>query len=150
MAGSLRFLVIDAYARDGREALRSAGGTEGGRLYERLLRRLQPEASIDLVYPADEGESLPQGAALDDYDGAAWSGSSLTIHREGDPRVLRQVELARALFAARVPGFGSCWAVQLCALAAGGTCGPNSNGREFGVARQITLSVDARWHQRPR
>jgi len=36
-----RLLVLDAYAPEGRAAVRAAGGTEAGALYERMLRRLR-------------------------------------------------------------------------------------------------------------
>jgi GMP synthase (glutamine-hydrolysing) len=143
--GGLRLLVLDAYAPEGREALRGVGGTEAGRLYARLLRRLAPDARVEVVYPADEGPVLPAGEELAAHDGVVWTGSSLTIHAD-DPRVRRQVDFARAVFAAGVPSFGSCWAAQLAAVAAGGRCAPSPKGREFGVSRRIALSAAGRAH----
>jgi GMP synthase (glutamine-hydrolysing) len=142
----LHLLVLDAYAPEGRAALREAGGSEAGLLYRGMLRRLDPEAAIDVAYPADPDPGLPAGAALADYDGVAWTGSSLTIQDAGDPRVRRQVELARAVFAAGVPSFGSCWAAQISVTAAGGRCAGNPRGREFGVARRIRLTAEGRAH----
>lgn len=145
MAG-LRILVLDAYAAEGRGAIRGAGGTEAGRLYERMLRALAPDARIDLAYPADPDPQLPSGVAIRDFDGIAWTGSSLTIHVESDPRVRRQLEFAREVYAAGVPSFGSCWAAQLSVAAAGGRCAANPKGREFGVSRRITLTEAGRAH----
>ncbi len=142
----VRFLVLDAYPREGREALARAGGTPAGRLYQRMLERLAPDAEVDVGHPADPGDVLPRGRTLRDYDGVTWTGSSLTIHAPGDDRVRRQVELARAVFEAGVPSFGSCWAAQLAAAAAGGRCAPSPRGREFGVARRIALSTEGRAH----
>ncbi len=141
----MRLLIVDAYPREGRRSLREAGGTEAGTLYERMLRAVEPGVRSDVIHPADAGDTLPSGAALADYDGVTWTGSSLTIHA-GDERVARQIALARACFAAGVPSFGSCWAAQVAAVAAGGACGPNPRGREFGVAREITLSPAGRAH----
>ena len=146
MTPRLHILVLDAYAPEGRAAVRGAGGTEAGRLYERMLRALAPDATIDLAYPADPDPQLPTGAAIRDYDGIAWTGSSLTIHVESDPRVRRQLAFAREVYAARVPSFGSCWAAQLSVAAAGGRCAANPKGREFGVARAITLTDAGRAH----
>ncbi len=142
----MRLLVMDAYAPEGREALRSAGGSEAGPLYARMLRRLAPGARVDLAYPADPRPELPAGAELRAYDGVAWTGSSLTIHHEDDTRVRRQVEFARAVGEAGVPSFGSCWAAQLAVVAAGGRAGPSPRGREFGVSRRITLGAEGRSH----
>lgn len=136
----LRLLVLDAYAPEGRAAVRGAGGTEAGRLYERMLRALAPDAAVEIAYPADPDPRLPSGAALADYDGIAWTGSSLTIHAAGDARVERQIAFARAVYDAGVPSFGSCWAAQLSVAAAGGRCEANPKGREFGVARGIELT----------
>jgi len=145
-ATGLRLLVLDAYAAEGRAALRGAGGTEAGVLYRRLLGRLAPGAAVDVAFPADPDPQLPAAAALGDYDGVVWTGSSLTILDEGDPRVRRQLELARAVYRAGVPSFGSCWAAQLSVVAAGGRCAPHPKGREFGVSRKIALSREGRAH----
>jgi GMP synthase (glutamine-hydrolysing) len=142
---TLRFLVLDAYAREGRDALRAAGATRAGTLYARLLRRCRPDAAVDVVFPADADAALPSGAALRDYDGVCWTGSSLTIHAD-DARVRRQLELARGVYAAGVPSFGSCWAAQVAVVAAGGVCAASPKGREFGIARRITLNQEGRAH----
>jgi GMP synthase (glutamine-hydrolysing) len=141
-----RLLVLDAYAPEGRAAVRAAGGTEAGALYERMLRRLDPGAVIDVAYPADPDPRLPSGAALAVYDGVAWTGSSLTILDAGDQRVRRQIEFARAVFAAGTPSFGSCWAAQVAVVAAGGQCRASPRGREFGISRRIALSPAGREH----
>lgn len=141
-----RILVLDAYAPEGRGAVRSAGGTEAGRLYERMLKALAPDAIVDIAYPADPDPQLPTGVAIRDYDGIAWTGSSLTIHVDSDPRVRRQLAFAREVYAAGVPSFGSCWAAQLAVAAAGGRCDANPKGREFGVSRGVTLTDAGRAH----
>jgi GMP synthase (glutamine-hydrolysing) len=142
----MRLLVLDAYAREGRAAVRGAGGTEAGKLYEALLLRLAPDANVDVAYPADGPLELPSATDLDHYAGVVWTGSSLTIHHEGDARVTRQIELAREIQRRRIPGFGSCWAAQLATVATGGRCAPNPRGREFGVSREIALTEAGRAH----
>jgi GMP synthase (glutamine-hydrolysing) len=131
---SLRLLVLDAYDAAGRQALSGAGARLAGELYQRLLERLEPDAAIDVVAHGDDGFALP--AALDSYDGIAWTGSNLTVHRD-TPAVRQQLALARAAFDAGVPSFGSCWAVHIAVAATGGRCATNRRGREFGIARKI-------------
>ena len=80
----LRILVLDAYAEDGRAALRSAGATEAGVLYGRLLGRLAPEAEIEVRYPADGDTDETDADTLRTYAGVVWTGSSLTIHAAED------------------------------------------------------------------
>lgn len=140
---TLRLLVLDAYDDAGRASLRGAGAECGGELYRRLLRDLAPGATIDVVEFRGEGFALP--ASLDRYDGIAWTGSNLTVHRD-TPAVRRHLEFARAAFDAGVPSFGSCWALQVAVTAAGGRCAVNPLGREFGVARKIVLGDAGRAH----
>lgn len=134
---SLRLLVLDAYDAAGRQALRGAGATLAGELYRRLLLGLEPDARIDVVAHGENGFELP--AELTSYDGVAWTGSNLTVHRDM-LAVRQQLALARAAFAAGVPSFGSCWAVHVAVTAAGGRCETNPRGREFGIARKIVLN----------
>ena len=140
-----RFLVIDGYRRAGREELAAGGCTPAGELYSRVLRRCHTASVVDIIYPADPGVSLPAGAALDAYDGIAWTGSSLTVYLD-EPGVVAQIELARAAFEAGVPSFGSCWAAQVGVVAAGGLCAANPRGREMGIARKISLTAEGRGH----
>lgn len=145
MANEPRFLVVDGYAREGREGLAAGGATPAGPLYEKMLKACHPGAEVDIVYPADPDASLPQGAAVGQYDGIAWTGSSLTIHSD-DPQVTPQIAFAREAFANQVPSFGSCWAAQIAVVAAGGRCAENPRGREMGFARKIQLTPEGRGH----
>jgi GMP synthase (glutamine-hydrolysing) len=141
---TLRVLVVDAYPKQGRKNLTSAGGTEGGLLYQRILERIAPDIETEVVHPADD--EVPEAASLSSWDGAAWTGSNLSILDADDPAVSRQVELAARLIDARIPSFGSCFAIQLATVALGGTCRSSPNGREFGIARDIQLTAEGRTH----
>ena len=146
MTNQPRVLVVDGYAQAGREDLRAGGATTAGELYEKMLKKCAPDgALVDIVCPADPGAALPTGAAIADFDGIAWTGSSLTIHRD-DPKVTPQIEFAKAAFEATVPSFGSCWAAQIAVVAAGGLCAANPKGREMGIARKIALTPEGRAH----
>lgn len=140
-----RFLVVDGYRKAGREELAAGGATPAGELYSRMLKKCRPGAVVDVIYPADPGVALPDGAGLGSYDGLAWTGSSLTVHKH-EPAVTAQIELAKAAFETGVPSFGSCWAAQIAVVAAGGMCAANPRGREMGIARKITLTPAGRGH----
>jgi GMP synthase (glutamine-hydrolysing) len=114
-------------------------GYDSGNGYARVLRRIVPDLDCDVVYPADSDVALPPGAFLGDYDGVAMTGSALNVY-QGTPEVTRQIDLAKAVFAAGVPFFGSCWGLQIAVTAAGGKVCPNPLGREFGFARRICLT----------
>ncbi len=141
-----RFLILDGYPKEHRGPLAENQGTLAGELYAKMLRACAPGCQTDIVFPADEDCSLPAGAALAGYDGIVWTGSSLTIHHDQDPRVTRQIRFAQAAYEAGVPMFGSCWAAQMAVTAAGGACAPNPRGREFGLARKIGLTDAGRGH----
>ncbi len=145
MTGDVRFLVIDGYNRAARDELRAGGASAAGDLYTGMLKKCLPGSIVDVIHPADPGTSLPKGAALEQYDGIAWTGCSLTVY-EDDPRVHPQIELAREAFKSRVPSFGSCWAAQIAVTAAGGIVRPNPRGREMGIARKIALTPEGRGH----
>ena len=92
-----------------------------------------------------DGEKLPQGMALSDFDGVVITGSPLSTY-EDVPAVHAQLELARAVFDAGIPTFGSCFGLQLMTAALGGTVRLNPRGREIGVARTIILNDAGRSH----
>ena len=139
-----RILVIDGNVAEIRARQVAALGYDSGTGYARVLHRLDPSLRVDIVTAAD-GAMLPAGAALESYDGVTMTGSALNIYNGGVP-VTRQVELAKAVFAAGVPFFGSCWGLQVAVTAAGGEVRANPRGREFGFARRILLSDAGREH----
>lgn len=145
MSQEPRFLVIDGYYKRGREELAAGGASVAGELYGRMLERCHPGCSVDIIYPADPGVTLPAGAELRAFDGLAWTGSSLTVYAD-DPGVLAQIELAKTAFECGLPSFGSCWAAQIGVVAAGGRCAKNPRGREMGIARKIALTPEGRAH----
>ena len=142
----MQLLVVDAYPKEGRDALAAVGGTLAGELYQALLERLHPGVRTRIVHPADGPIDLPSGVTLSQFVGVVWTGSSLTIHHGEDPRVRNQIELGRAIRKQGIRSFGSCWAAQLANVVAGGRCAANTRGREFGVSRQIELSDEGRTH----
>jgi GMP synthase (glutamine-hydrolysing) len=140
-----RILVIDGNLADVRGRQTAALGYDSGSGYARVLRRIDPTLSIDIVLPADGSPEFPPGVGLEHYDGVTMTGSALNIYNGGAP-VTRQIELAKAVFAAGVPFFGSCWGLQVAVAAAGGEVRANPRGREFGFARRILLNQAGREH----
>lgn len=139
----LRFLVVEGNTREAREGHEAAWGLTPSASYGEVLRGIAP-CTCDIVFPADEGGGLPNGG-LSDYDAVFLTGSALHLWR-GGPEVERQVALMRAVYAAGVPAFGSCWGLQVGAVAAGGAVRPNPRGREVGFARNIAPNTAGRAH----
>ncbi len=140
-----RILIIDGNVAEIRARQTAALGYDSGQGYARVLRRLEPKVHADIVTAAD-GDAIPAGVSLEDYDGVTMTGSALNIYNGGDA-VTRQIDLAKAVFAAGVPFFGSCWGLQVAVTAAGGEVRANPRGREFGFGRRILLSDAGREHR---
>jgi GMP synthase (glutamine-hydrolysing) len=139
-----RVLIIDGNLAATRAQQVAAGGQPSGEGYGAVLAQLAP-VDCDIVRPADGEVRFAAGAGLADYDGVAITGSALNVY-DGGTHITRQVELVRAALEAGVPGFGSCWGMQLAVTALGGTVRPNPLGREFGFARRIALTEAGRAH----
>jgi GMP synthase (glutamine-hydrolysing) len=134
------------------DALLQRVAAEGSRKYDALF-----VDSIGLHVPdgqtlehftlnVADGGGLPQGVQIGDFDGVWLSGSPFNVYRLDQPTVREQIELARAIWEAAVPTFGSCWGLQLMTAALGGTVHLNPRGREIGVARRISPTEAGRGH----
>jgi GMP synthase (glutamine-hydrolysing) len=141
---SLRLLVVEGNTAETRAMHVATTGATMSDAYASVLKSLAPDADIDICFAADCADR-PKGRALSDYDGVAITGSALNLWKAEDAS-LRQVELAREVFAAKVPFFGSCWGLHVAAVAAGGEVRLNPKGREVGFARKITLTQDGIGH----
>ena len=135
----LKILIADGNTRETDAAHVAAGGNPTGEHYARVLRSLRADLECIVLHPARDGAVLPSGAELAAFDGIAWTGSALNVYKD-IPAVRAQIDLCRAAFAAGVPQFGSCWGLQVAAVAAGGVVRANPRGRELGVARRIALT----------
>jgi len=141
-----RLLVIDGYTREAREQLVEGGASTASDLYVQMLTHCGPEGTrCDLLFPSDEGVTLPGPQQLRQYDGIAWTGCSLSVN-DRNPQVEGQLQIVRDCFAEGIPGFGSCWAAQIAVVAAGGRVESNPHGREMGIARKIGLTREGRKH----
>jgi GMP synthase (glutamine-hydrolysing) len=110
-----------------------------------LLQHL-PQAIYDVLLPSDPGVDMPSAKDLDKYAGIIWTGCNLSIYDTANPNVTSQIVLAKNAFEVGVPSYGSCWGIQMAAVAAGGEVKPNPKGREMGLARKIHQTPEAHNH----
>ena len=143
---SLNFLVVEGYAKSSRDDLLSGGMKVASDLYKRMLLSIVPNATIDVATPADTDITLPTGAQLQKYDGVTITGSNLSVLDADNPSVKAQIEFQKEVFKLGVPSFGSCWAMQVGTVAAGGKVAVNPKGREMGFARKVRLTEDGLRH----
>jgi GMP synthase (glutamine-hydrolysing) len=104
-----------------------------------FLSRQIPDADIDVCFIADLDQPIPTDNELIQYRGCIWTGSDLTIYQL-EPRVERQIALVKKLFNLGVNSYGSCWGIQIAAVVAGGRVAKSPKGREWGIAKDITLT----------
>ena len=97
------------------------------------------------IFPCTEAYEAPSAATLSSFDGACFTGSSMSAYSEDDD-CLRQVDLMKQLFDNRVSSFGSCWGIQIAAVALGGTVELSPKGREVGIGRKVSLTAEGRSH----
>ena len=141
-------LIVDGAPSASQDLLEQSGGRRHGPNYAAALdsQAHQSVGGVEtFVLAAADGATLPQGMALADFDGIAWTGSPLNAYHD-TPAVTRQIEFARAAFQAGVPCFGSCWGLQVMMVALGGKVRLNPKGAESGVARSILLTEAGRAH----
>jgi GMP synthase (glutamine-hydrolysing) len=145
MAFSPRILVAEGNTRQRNEKLVAMGARTGSGCYQQAIKFLFPSADVDILAAADLDTSMPDGKGLADYDGFVMGGSGLNIPGgDDDPHVRQQIELGKAVFEAGVPFLGSCWGLQIAAVATGGQIGVSPRGRELGIARKITVTPEGR------
>ncbi|MFT4115337.1 type 1 glutamine amidotransferase [Bradyrhizobium sp.] len=139
----MRLLVLEGNSLAGRRRIAETAGATPGESYAALLRKLAPNAAVDIHAGADQGAVLP--GPLEGYDGMAVTGSSLNIYQR-EPESTRQIDFLKEVFGRGIPVFGSCWGLQLAAVAAGGDVQLNPAGREVAFARKIILTSAGRRH----
>src|SRR5438270_776403 len=103
---TLRLLIVEGNSAQGRAAYRIGYDRSASESYAATLRTLAPDAECEIVFAADAGAAPRAGLA--EYDGVFITGSALNLY-DGGPEIDRQIALARAVFSAQTPMFGSCW-----------------------------------------
>jgi GMP synthase (glutamine-hydrolysing) len=145
MAKALRFLILDGYPKPSRDQFDEVGMKLAWVLYRDMLVEYLPDAECDVWLSTDDPKGAPSNAELEAYDGVLWPGCNLTVYHT-DERSTGQLELAKRAFEVGVPGFGSCWGIQVAVFTAGGKIEPHPEGREMGIARNIAVTEAARSH----
>jgi GMP synthase (glutamine-hydrolysing) len=141
-----RYLIIDGYSKASRDALKAAGMQTAWNLYVNLLKQHVTDAEYDILLPSDPGVTMPTSEELTAYAGILWTGCNLCVMDTDNPSVAAQIELAKRAYEVGIPSFGSCWGLQISAVAAGGKVIENPKGREMGIARKIILTQEGMDH----
>ena len=135
--GMTRLLLMEANTAERRARARSLGIRWSYEIYAIAIKAHFPAIEIDVVNGADVDWMIPDGRSFADYDGFVVSGSALHAY-DTDFAVTNQIVLLRQAAEAGLPCFGSCWGLQIAAMAAGGRVEYHPRGKEVGFARKIT------------
>jgi GMP synthase (glutamine-hydrolysing) len=139
------YLIAQSELPAEREERRQRAGKSAGETYRATLRQLVPDASIDLVAPADDDARVIPPGELAGYHAVFLTGSPMHVYR-ATPEVDRQLGFMRSVFASGTPSFGSCAGLQVAVAAAGGTVREMPERMEAGIARRISATDAGRDH----
>ena len=141
----LRLLLMEGNAREARQRAAALGVESPGEIYRRALLAEAPELEIEVLFGADPDAALPAGRQWSDYAGFVVSGSGLYAY-DPEPAVTRQIEFVRQAAQSGLPILGSCWGLQIAAMAGGGMVARNVDRAELGIARKIAPTAVGRTH----
>ncbi|NNF45664.1 MAG: type 1 glutamine amidotransferase [Desulfofustis sp.] len=136
--------VLNGYPKESRDNFDLSGVGHPHDFFIDFLNRYVPSARVTLCFAADFGDILPEGYSVEQFDGIIWTGSDLTIFHLDDGRVTKQIDFAKAVYEVGVPSYGSCWGIQMAAVAAGGEVEKNPRGREWSIGRNIRLTEEGK------
>ncbi len=140
-----RLLVMEGNTLARQKQAADLGCRSASAVYMEAISAHFPDINMDVIHAADRDQSLPQGVSFEDYDGLVIGGSGLRAFDETF-EVTNQIELLKAFSKTGLPILGSCWGLQIAAIAGGGSVAASPNGREFGFARKLLLNEAGRAH----
>ncbi|WP_408590884.1 type 1 glutamine amidotransferase [Novosphingobium sp.] len=135
-----RLLLLEGNTADKRASARALHVRSSSEIYAEAIAAHYPAMALDVLNGADPGEAIPGGRGWSDYAGLVITGSALHAY-DTDFAVTNQIALVAEAAEAGLPIFGSCWGLQIAAIAAGGAVAPSPKGREVGFARKIALNA---------
>ncbi len=140
----MKVLIIDSLPRSDREKVEELGGRGDVSCYQTLLGRFAPQVEV-ATFATTEGREGPSREALSEFAGLIWTGSPLSVNATDEPvRVGRDV--VTSAIRAGLPCFGSCWGLQLAAVALGGKEEAARKGPQVKVERSIRTLAAGRSH----
>ncbi len=141
----MRLLVVEGNRKETWKKREASGGVPYHKRFQTMLEILQPEAYVEITFPAGNDALLPTVSELRSFQGILWTGSSLHVN-DPSPAVQRQLTFAEDVFKSGVPFYGSCWGLQVAVVVAGGQVAICRKGREIGITNPIELTDSGTKH----
>ena len=133
----MKLLIIEGNPKEIWKSREANGGVSYHHRFSQLLDFFGFNDN-DVVFPS-EILGLPSVEKLKTYDGILLTGISLNIYNDLI-EIERQLDFVEQCFFSGAPIYGSCWGMQVAIRVAGGKVGKSKNAREFGIAKNITLT----------
>lgn len=140
-----RLLLMEGNIAERRARAHSLGIRTSSEIYALSIKAHFSDIAIDVVNAADPDWAIPEGRGFNDYDGFVVSGSALHAY-DTDFAVTNQIDVLKQAADAGLPVFGSCWGLQIAAMAGGGEVRYHPKGKEVGFARKIMPTDAGRGH----
>ncbi len=140
-----RLLLMEGNIAARRARAHALGIRTSSEIYTLSIHAHFPDIAIDVVNAADPDWKIPDGRDFADYDGFVISGSALHAY-DIEFAVTNQIDVLRQAAEAALPVFGSCWGLQIAAMAGGGAVQYHPKGKEVGFARKIMPTEAGRGH----
>lgn len=135
----MKLLVVEGNTKETRKERRDFGIKPYNEMFIEMLHFLEPKVQVDVAFPTDSSEQLPNTEALKRYDGVLITGSSLSV-LDNVPEVTNQLNFIDTVFNSGTPIYGSCWGLQVATVVAEGKVAKGNNGLELGVSKPISLT----------
>ena len=135
----MKLLVVEGNPKEIRERRKAFGIDPYYKVFTEMLQFLLPQVVVDVAFPADEEDGLPNIIEIQDYNGVLITGSSLSVVDQ-IPEVTRQLAFIDTVFESGTPIYGSCWGLQVATVVTGGKVGKSTNGLELGISKPVELT----------
>ncbi|MFT5867928.1 MAG: GMP synthase (glutamine-hydrolyzing) [Paracoccaceae bacterium] len=135
-----QILIVDSNTSELNSAARTYGYATYSEMYVQALGQVMPDAQTTTIAPYED-----ETADVGDYGAVIFTGSSVQWSTSA-PEARPLAVLMEAAFADGLAVFGTCNGMQLAATVLGGTVGASPNGREDGLACEITLTDAGKSH----
>jgi GMP synthase (glutamine-hydrolysing) len=139
-----RILILEGNTPDICAKQDAQGRSHAATEYGDSLRRYVPDLAIDVARPYFP-DYAPGAIDFAAYDGMVCTGSGVDWSAD-DARAKPFLDAYASAFAAGMPVLGSCWGLQLGAVALGGSVHWSPSGFEGALASGITLTEAGKAH----
>ena len=141
----LNLLIVEGNIKKDTELFKKAAGSSVSENLKKLLYKLEPKASINIIHPGNRIEVNNATKNLLDFNGIIFTGGAMRINDQ-TKEIIQHIEFAKKCFNAHKKIFAICWGLQVCVVAAGGNVSKGKNGAHIGIASNVEINDDGKKH----